>query len=745
MTPRALYTSRTAVLLAALVLGAAPRDARAGSIAADLARELGDRGADRAIPVIVEAEDGLDPAPYAVPDRRGRDNRLLVALRQAAAVSLAPLVRELGAVGAAQVKVLWIRNAVAATVPAAAVPRLAALPGVRTVRLDQVVRAPVALASGAATPEWNLTAIRAPELWSLGHTGSGAVIAGMDTGVDAAHPDLAAGWRGGASGWFDAAAQHATPYDASGHGTRTMGLMVGGAAGGSAIGVAPDARWIAARIFDDAGQGSLSGIHLAFQWLLDPDGDPATLDAPDVVNASWTLAGGTPGACDLEFLPDVRALEAAGIGVVFAAGNDGPAPATSDSPANNPGVLSAGAVDSASQVAAFSSRGPSACDGGVFPAVVAPGVDVWTTDLSYGGLPSYTSASGTSFAAPHVAAAMAVLSVASPAASLDALKAALASAAVDLAPAGADPDSGHGLVDVAAAYGLLPYAGSPPLITSSPPTSTVEGTPYAYGAAATDPEGGPIAFALDAAPAGMSVDAASGAVTWTPAPGQAGTHRVALRATDGDGLSATQRFSVTAAAANRAPVASADAYAATAGVALAVGAPGVLANDADPDGDPLAAVPVAGPSHGSLALRADGSFVYTPAAGYSGADAFSYAASDGPLLSAPATVTLTVVAPNQPPVAVDDAFTAPVRRTTAYAPRVLAVLANDRDPDGSLAAGSVRLASSPSKGGSATVNADGTLSYAPKVKFKGTESFTYDVRDDRGAASNVATVTVKVQ
>jgi len=135
-----------------------------------------------------------------------------------------------------------------------------------------------------------------------------------------------------------------------------------------------------------------------------------------------------------------------------------------------------------------------------------------------------------------------------------------------------------------------------------------------------------------------------------------------------------------------APVAADDAFAASAGVTLSVAAPGVLANDADPDGDALSAVLVSQPAHGTLALGAGGGFSYTAAAGYSGADAFTYAPSDGALLGATATVTLTVVAPNQPPVAANDAFTAPYRKNTSYAPRVLAVLANDRDPDGSLAA-----------------------------------------------------------
>lgn len=76
------------------------------------------------------------------------------------------------------------------------------------------------------------------------------------------------------------------------------------------MGVAPDAQWIAVKIFNNQGSGTVAGIHAGFQWLLDPDGNPNTDDAPHVVNNSWTFQ--SPG-CDLEFQPDLQALRAAGI------------------------------------------------------------------------------------------------------------------------------------------------------------------------------------------------------------------------------------------------------------------------------------------------------------------------------------------------------------------------------------------------------------------------------------------------
>ena len=259
-----------------------------------------------------------------------------------------------------------------------------------------------------------------------------------------------------ANSWYDPNGEHTTPADANGHGTWTMGVLVGGAAGGTAIGVVPDAKWIAVKIFNDAGVATLSRIHQGFQWLLDPDGNPATDDAPDVVNASWELSNSI-GKCVLDFQTDIQNLRSAGIAVIFAAGNSGPSTNTEGSPANNNGSFAAGAVDNNSSIASFSSRGPSACDGSIFPHVVAPGVNIKTTDLTGGGVfpYSYAYVSGTSFAAPHVAGTIALLLSAFPWHTISEVELALKQSAADLGIPGGDNDYGYGLVDVLAAYNLL--------------------------------------------------------------------------------------------------------------------------------------------------------------------------------------------------------------------------------------------------------------------------------------------------
>ncbi|RJQ80846.1 MAG: hypothetical protein C4519_09440 [Desulfobacteraceae bacterium] len=414
---------------------------------------------DAEIPVIITLADRVDAGTYRDRLRSVRRRKLVSALRSKAALKLPPLKNFLQNNSARKVRELWIINGMAAHVPASAVERLLrSFPGVASVRLDEVIHLPEVMAAGAAPVEWNIDAVRAPALWQMGINGSGIVVASMDSGVDFQHNDLAGRWRGGANSWFDPNGQHpAVPYDKSGHGTGTMGVMLGGDATGTAIGIAPGAQWIAVKIFNDAGDASTSVIHAGFQWLLDPDQNPATDDAPDIVNNSWGYDG-LVNECMLEFQTDLQLLRAAGIAVVFSAGNEGPGPATSISPSNNPESFAVGMVSSTQDIVSLSSRGPGACDAAddAYPEAVAPGLSVRTAGLSLNGtLPNaYTVVTGTSFAAPHVSGALALLLEALPGTSVSELETALKQSAVDLGATGPDNDYGHGMIDVLAAYRL---------------------------------------------------------------------------------------------------------------------------------------------------------------------------------------------------------------------------------------------------------------------------------------------------
>lgn len=402
------------------------------------------------LPIIAVYRSRQEPAEVeaGVAGRPGTATRrglVLKALRAGGEAEARPLADYVKSRGAHEVQALWIANAVAMKARPALVAELLTDERVVQVRLDSVVDAPIAYAGAPLPAEWNISMVNAPSLWAQGYHGEGVTVAILDSGVDPQHPDLAAAWRGGTNSWLDPYGQHATPVDFSGHGTQAAGLIVGGASHGTAIGVAPAAKWIAAKIFDDAGQGTESAIHRAFQWLTDPDGNPATDDAPDIVNNSWGITGADE--CNSVFQPDIDTLRAADIAVVFAGGNMGPAPATSVSPANNAGVTSVGAVDGTGRVSDFSSRGPSACDGSLFPKVSAPGDGVLTTDLSFGGGANYVLVAGTSFAAPHVSGVLALLKGAQPLATAADLELAVQNGAHDAAPPGPDANTGYGVID----------------------------------------------------------------------------------------------------------------------------------------------------------------------------------------------------------------------------------------------------------------------------------------------------------
>jgi bacillopeptidase F len=424
---------------------------------------LREKADDELVPVIVQLADSLDSARFSarfVASRGAGDKQaqlrsgLVRALQDTGLENRVAIIEFFSEFGV-NLRDLWAINGVAGELPVGSVDELAEFPGVEEIDLDQGFELPESfnLPPDAA---WGVAAIEAPEVWNRGSRGQGVTVAILDTGVDFAHVDLRTRWRGGGNSWFDPHGEYAQPHDNDGHGTQVAGIAVGGDASGQPIGVAPEANWIAAKLFDSRGHTRLSAIHAALQWLLDPDGNPASDDAPQVVNNSWGLLDFV-GACNDEFRADIANLRAANISVVFAAGNSGPYTASDISPANESGSFSVGAVRPDGLIDASSSRGPNSCDGGIFPRVVAPGVAITTSDLTYSGLlpNTYSQVSGSSFAAPHAAGAIALLRAAMPAVSAADIDAALEGSAIDLAVAGPDHDSGYGLINLPAAWAEL--------------------------------------------------------------------------------------------------------------------------------------------------------------------------------------------------------------------------------------------------------------------------------------------------
>ncbi len=302
-------------------------------------------------------------------------------------------------------------------------------------------------------PTWGVQQIRTPEVWStLAVSGTGAVVAVVDTGGDWLHPALQDNYRGNlghgvihhAGSWYDAVAHSTYPYDDHGHGTHVLGSAVGA----EGIGVAPGARWIAVKVLNGDGNAAESWIHAGFQWLLAPEGDPAL--APDIVNCSWGSADGSATA----FQPDLAVLLTAGILPVTAAGNDGPGAGTVRSPASLPGILAVGASDSDDETARFSSRGPSAW-GEIKPQVAAPGVQVLS---AYPG-GTYQSWDGTSMAAPHVSGLAALMRSISSTVLPTTMVRLITQTVVPLSPIVPNNDSGWGRVDAFAALSALMQPG----------------------------------------------------------------------------------------------------------------------------------------------------------------------------------------------------------------------------------------------------------------------------------------------
>ncbi|MEO6696245.1 MAG: S8 family serine peptidase, partial [Ignavibacteria bacterium] len=329
---------------------------------------------------------------------------------------------------------------------------------------------PIPANNSTESVEAGLKVIKADLLWRLGITGVGRTVMHIDTGVDGLHPALAPRWWGNNGrpwyhAWYDPVAPFTTtPTDCGSHGTHTMGIMCGrNSASGDTVGVAPDAYWMSAGITDCPGASYPSMNIAAFQWAMDPDSNTVTMDMPDAISCSWQDPN-VPGVgqCTSIYVSTLNAVEAAGIAVVFSAGNSGPGASTITPPKNintdSVSIFCVGAVDGntvGTPIASFSSRGPSICGGSgtlsIKPEVSAPGVNV--RSLVPGN--SYGLNSGTSMAAPHVAGCIALLKQVAPGLTGKQIKAVLFSTCTDLGAAGEDNTYGKGLVDVYAAFQQL--------------------------------------------------------------------------------------------------------------------------------------------------------------------------------------------------------------------------------------------------------------------------------------------------
>ncbi|MGC4808764.1 S8 family serine peptidase [Micromonospora sp. DT233] len=384
-------------------------------------------------------------------DAAGDALPLIVRYREPAAGRVRPLAvaadtRPLASINGAALRVgktdlggLWSTLAGGPAARTAGTARLGG--GIARVWLDGRVRPAL---------EHSVPQIGAPAAWAAGRDGSGVKVAVLDTGVDAAHPDLA-GRIIEARDFSDSG----SAGDGHGHGTHVAATVAGsGAASGTARkGVAPGARLLVGKVLDDGGSGYDSGIIAGMEW--------AAHSGAKVVTMSL---GGTPTDGTDPMSQAVNDLTArTGALFVVAAGNEG-APSSVGTPGAAAAALTVGAVDRDENLADFSSRGPRVGDAGLKPEITAPGVGIVAaraagTTLGTPVDESYTSMSGTSMATPHVAGAAAILAQEHPDWPAGRLKDALVSTARANAALTVF-EQGGGRVDVARALHQRLYASA---------------------------------------------------------------------------------------------------------------------------------------------------------------------------------------------------------------------------------------------------------------------------------------------
>jgi len=254
-----------------------------------------------------------------------------------------------------------------------------------------------------------------------------------------------------------------------------------------------------------------------------------------------------------------------------------------------------------------------------------------------------------------------------------------------------------------------------------------------------DPDGDPMTAAVvDDVSNGTLTFNPNGSFTYTPNADFFGTDRFTYRANDGTDDSNVATVEIDVAPVNDAPVAHTDAFTVEEDGVLTA-ADGVLANDSDVEGDPLAVELGSDVTDGVLSLNADGTFTYTPDADFAGEDRFTYRVSDGTATSNLAMVTITVKGVNDAPVAEDDVFD--IRQGEPLELNPAGALANDTDVDGDLL--TFVVVDGPEHG-TVEVGPDGQVTYTPDAGFIGIDTLTYRASDGT-ATSNLATVTINVE
>ena len=417
-----------------------PRDARA--VLAEHASSFSDRdlalvtkdgilvekkaSADRRVPVIIRVKgDPLGPKMKRL--SKAEADQALSAMHAAHERVIARLLelearaeRQPRGLAVAREKLVRHRyfrvfNGISARVSADSIRGLRELPDVADVYPDAEVQ---------VTLTQSVPLINADDVWAMGFSGQGVVVAIVDTGIDYRHPDLGGGFGPGYKviGGYDFCNDDADPIDDHHHGTHVAGIV---AANGTLKGVAPQAKLLAYKVLSSYGSGSTSDVVAGIERALDPDQNPSTDDGADIINlslGSYYTTVTSPLAQAVENATQAGAL------CVCAAGNSGPYYWEVYAPGCAPSALTVGASYKSDVVTSYSSRGPAYRTFYPKPDCVAPGDSIKSCVLNGG----YAYYSGTSMAAPHASGVAALLKSASPSLTPELLKALIMQGAVDL-------------------------------------------------------------------------------------------------------------------------------------------------------------------------------------------------------------------------------------------------------------------------------------------------------------------------
>jgi serine protease AprX len=388
--------------------------------------------------VVLREQADLRPAAL-LPTKADKGRFVYEALRQMALHSQAPLRAALDRAGI-RYRSFYIANMIELSGDRETVLRLAARSDVARIEANPQIanlqsdlwpptfdlRDPRTKIQNPESVEWSIQKVNAPQAWALGYTGQGMVVAGADTGYQWDHPALKShyrGWNGITAthdyNWHDAVADSPAPLDPHGHGTHTMGTMVGDDGAGNQVGIAPGAKWIGCRNMDSGGYGTPARYIECFEFFLAPypiGGDPHTQGVPElapaVIGNSWSCPPSE--GCSVGTLQAiVDTVRATGIEVVAAAQNYGSGCSTIREPIGiYTNTFTVGATNSNDTIAGFSSRGPVSYNDGTYrkPDISAPGVSVRSAYPTN----SWAYLQGTSMATPHVAGLFALVWSAAP-------------------------------------------------------------------------------------------------------------------------------------------------------------------------------------------------------------------------------------------------------------------------------------------------------------------------------------------